>query len=195
MLRLVIASLAVSLASATAPLRAQVATPADSIAPAPTASDTASRIVRVSADRLPFELRNLLGNDCGLSGGLKNITRYFGGPSCKPHSTGTLSRLGADSLVFVRNGRSIALSMRDVQKVEVRAGRSAWRTAAGGVFGGLAGMLGSLMIGIGGGYSDDDAFANTAIALTAGGAAIGAYRGGKSWRTLPRPEGAPPGPR
>src|SRR4051794_38454636 len=107
MLRVVMSGLALSLTTSTAVLRAQIAMRTDSVALSPAAPDTASRLVRVSSDRLPFQWREIGGNKCGDPTGLTDLKRFFGGRSCKRHMTGALARMDADSLIFVRDGRSV----------------------------------------------------------------------------------------
>jgi len=196
--RFVIASLALCFLSATTPLRAQVAMLTDSIARSSAPADSAARPIRVTSRSLPFELRDLAGTNCTyFSGGEDAIKRILNPWSCTRRMTGTMSRMDADSIVFIRHGRPIALAMRDVRRIERPNGRSAWRTMVGGVVGGLVGLVGAGIIGIGDGYGDNDgAFIATAAAFTTGGAAIGAYRGGKAWAEVPRPvERAPVAPR
>jgi hypothetical protein len=174
------------------PLHAQGATPSDSaqVTSNGTRADSAPMIVRVTSRKLPFMAGDLLMMNCAFSGdGLGTLPW-----ACARHTTGTLAALDADSVAFVRGGRTIRLAARDVRKLEQFTGRSAIRTVGSSVMGALTGVAGAGMIGIGGGYGDNDnAFVATAVALGAVGAVIGAVRGGSTWKEVPRSfEIAPP---
>jgi hypothetical protein len=150
-------------------------------------------VVQVASPKLPFEVRDLLMLNCamtGLSEGLTSAFPYL----CARHMTGTLAHLDADSVVFVRNGRTIRLAAREVRKLEQLTGRSTLRTVGFGAMGALTGVVVAGMIGIAGGYGTDGdaAFVGTAVGLGTLGAAVGSYRGGLVWREVPRSFAVPP---
>lgn len=147
-------------------------------------ADSMPMVVRVSSRKLPFMPTDLLMMNCTFSSedGLVAIPW-----ACVRRASGTLEKLDADSVAFVRNGRTIRLAARDVKKLEQFTGRSAIRTVGSSVMGGLTGVAGAAMIGIGGGFKDDDkAFVATAAVLGTAGAVIGAVRGGSTWKEVPR---------
>jgi hypothetical protein len=195
MRRLILAGLLSCLASSSDQvLHAQAVQQGDStrLARSEPRADSVPTVVRVTSRKLPFMPGDLLMMNCS-NGGYASIFQVI--PyTCARHTSGTLEKLEADSVSFVRNGRTIRLAARDVLKLEEFTGRSALRTAGSSVMGGLAGVVGAAMIGIGGGLSDD-AFVTTAMLLGTGGAIIGAVRGGSTWREIPRSFELPPAQR
>ena len=170
--------------AAGATLSAQEVQRADSThAAVAVATDGAPITVRVTSRRLPFMPGDLLMMNCSYAGaqGLIDLLPY----ACVRQARGTLTRLDADSVAFVRNGRTIRLAAHDVRRLEELTGRTALRTVGAGVMGGLAGVFGAAMIGIGGAYKNDAAFVATAVVLGTTGAVIGARRGGGAWKELP----------
>lgn len=150
-------------------------------------ADSAAVIVRVTSRKLPHELGDVALLNCSFSSShdalLENIIPWL----CTRRQSGTLVRIEADSMSFMRNGRLVRLVAGDVRRLEVRHGRSTARTVAWTAYGALTGLIGSGLIGVGGGYRNDAQFIGTAIVLTVGGGAIGGYRGGQRWSEWPRP--------
>lgn len=172
--------LAVAIVALVAPARARAQTPAR----ADTSATTPPQIVRVASRRLPFEARDLLLANCAWRA--QDALGYLVPYLCVRHMSGTLERADADSVVFVRKGRSIRVAMRNVHALEQLNGRSRARAVAGGALGAAVGVVGAAFAGIGGAYKTDAEFFATAGALTIGGAIIGARAGGNRWTEWPR---------
>jgi hypothetical protein len=186
MRRVIVAALVSCLAAANVgALHAQAVPQSDTTQAAAAAgsADSLPVIVRVSSRKLPFMPGDLLMMNCTFSGDAGFTIFPW---ACVRQARGTLARLDADSVAFVRDGRTIRLAARDVKKLERLTGRSALRTAGSAVMSGLTGVAGAAMIGIGGGFKDDRAFVVSAVALGAAGAIVGAVRGGSTWKEVPR---------
>jgi hypothetical protein len=141
-------------------------------------------VVRVTSRHLPFEARDLMLANCAWLS--QDALGYLVPYLCVRHMSGTLEHVDGDSIVFIRHGQPVRVAMRNVRALEQLNGRSRTRTVVGGVVGGAIGVIYAGVIGIAGAYRTDSQFIATAAVLAAGGAAVGAYSGGRRWSEWPR---------